>query len=398
MGLALNLANRGGHDRSKPHAAGVDESARERSRRSARVLVVDDEAPVRSMIGATLERQGYEVFLASSGSQAMELLEQNPFDLVLTDIVMQDGNGIALLERIHAEQSHLPVVMVSAIHDISVAIDSMRRGAYDYLLKPFEREHLVATVQRALDHRHALQENHNYQQNLEQVVTARTEMLRQAMEDLEHSYDVTLEALGDALDLKDSETEGHSKRVTAYTIALARAMGISPVEIKIIARGAFLHDIGKMAIPDEILRKPGKLTPDEEEVMRDHCTRGYHILRKIPFLSEAAAIVYTHQEHYDGNGYPSKLRGNEIPIGARIFAVADAMDAITSDRPYRRARSFDAAREEILRCSGTQFDPSVVEVFLKIPNELWHELRAEINGENHRFSSFDFSGTSKKRA
>src|ERR1035437_9784938 len=154
----------------------------------------------------------------------------------------------------HAQQPHLPVVMVTAIHDISVAIDSMRRGAYDYLLKPFDRERLVSTVERAEEHRHALEENRNYQQSLEQVVRARTEMLRQAMEELEHSYDVTLEALGDALDLKDSETEGHSKRVTAYTIALARAMGISPAEIKVIARGAFLHDIGKMAIPDDILR------------------------------------------------------------------------------------------------------------------------------------------------
>jgi putative nucleotidyltransferase with HDIG domain len=394
MGLASKLANQGGSDPAMPDADNTIDHVSVRARRPARVLVVDDEAPVRSMIGATLERHGYEVQLAISGLQAVDMLVQGPYDLVLTDIVMQDGNGIALLERIHADQPNLPVVMVSAIHDISVAIDSMRRGAYDYLLKPFEREHLVATVQRALDHRQALQESHNYQQNLEQVVRARTEMLRQAMEDLEHSYDVTLEALGDALDLKDSETEGHSKRVTAYTIALARAMGISPIEIKIIARGAFLHDIGKMAIPDEILRKPGKLTPEEEEVMRDHCTRGYHILRKIPFLSEAAAIVYTHQEHFDGNGYPSRLRGNEIPVGARIFAVADAMDAITSDRPYRKAQTFDQAREEILRCSGTQFDPSVVEVFLKIPNELWHELRAEINGENRHFSTFDFSGAS----
>jgi len=388
-GLAANLADLGGLGPFRQKAGSEDPRAGARTHRFARILVVDDEAPVRSMIGATLERQGFEVQLAVSGSQAVEMLTQGTFDLILTDIVMQDGNGIALLERIHAEQPNLPVVMVSAIHDISVAIDSMRRGAYDYLLKPFEREHLVATVQRALDHRQALQESHNYQQNLEQVVRARTEMLRQAMEDLEHSYDVTLEALGDALDLKDSETEGHSKRVTAYTIALARAMEISPVEIKVIARGAFLHDIGKMAIPDEILRKPGKLTPEEEDVMRDHCTRGYHILRKIPFLSEAAAIVYTHQEHYDGNGYPSRLKGNEIPIGARIFAIADALDAITSDRPYRKARSFDAAREEILRCSGTQFDPSVVEVFLKVPNELWNELRAEINGENRHFSTFD---------
>ena len=391
MRLASKLDNLGGSVPGIPAVGKSAEIGMVRAQKTPRILVVDDEAPVRSMIGATLERQGYEVQQAISGTQAVDFLVQGPYDLVLTDIVMQDGNGIALLERIHADQPHLPVVMVSAIHDISVAIDSMRRGAYDYLLKPFEREHLVSTVQRALDHRQALEESHNYQQNLEQVVRARTEMLRQAMEDLEHSYDVTLEALGDALDLKDSETEGHSKRVTAYTIALARAMGIPPAEIKVIARGAFLHDIGKMAIPDEILRKPGKLTPEEEEIMRDHCTRGYHILRKIPFLSEAAAIVYTHQEHFDGNGYPSRLRGNEIPIGARIFAVADAMDAITSDRPYRKARSFDQAREEVLRCSGTQFDPTVVDVFLKIPNQLWHELRAEINGENRRFSTFNIA-------
>lgn len=363
------------------------------SRKTARILVVDDENQVRTMIGSTLERNGFEVHLASNGREALEAITLNSFDLVLTDIVMQDVNGIALLERLHSQLPNLPVVMVTAIHDISVAIDSMRRGAYDYLLKPFEREHLMSTVHRALDHKQILDESHNYQQSLEQMVRARTEMLRHAMEDLEHSYDVTLEALGDALDLKDSETEGHSKRVTAYTIALARAMGIPPADIKVIARGAFLHDVGKMAIPDEILRKPGTLTTDEQTVMREHCTRGYHMLRKIPFLAGAAEIVFCHQEHFDGSGYPSGIRGHEIPVGARIFAVADTLDAITSDRPYRRARSFDAAREEILRCSGTQFDPSVVEVFLKIPNELWQELRSEISGQNKRFSTFQMTQT-----
>ena len=391
--MALNLAAMGAPNSPTNPLAAAEARKLSRLRRPARILVVDDESHVRSMIGATLEHQGYDVQLACSGRDALETLEHNAFDLVLTDIVMQDGNGIALLERIRGQQPNLPVVMVTAIHDISVAIDSMRRGAYDYLLKPFEREHLVSTVQRALDHREALQESHDYQQSLEQVVRARTEMLRQAMEELEHSYDVTLEALGDALDLKDSETEGHSKRVTAYTIALARAIGIPPAAIKVIARGAFLHDIGKMAIPDEILRKPGSLSPEEQEVMRDHCTRGYHMLRKIPFLAEAAEIVFSHQEHFDGSGYPSGLRGNEIPIGSRVFAVADTLDAITSDRPYRRARNFDIAREEILRCSGTQFDPAVVEVFLKIPNDLWHELRSEITGQNKRFSTFDIANT-----
>lgn len=360
--------------------------------RPARILVVDDEEPVRVMIGATLERQGHEVHFASSGREAYAALEQSVFDLVLTDIVMKDGNGIVLLERIRSQQPQIPVVMVTAIHDIGVAIDSMRRGAYDYLLKPFERHRLITTVQRALDHRQTLEESHSYQQSLEQVVQARTEMLRQAVEDLEHSYDVTLEALGDALDLKDSETEGHSKRVTAYTIALARAMGVDPITIKAVARGAFLHDIGKMAIPDEILRKPGPLTPEEQKLMREHCARGYHILRKIPFLAASAEIVYTHQEHHDGSGYPNGLRSDQIPIGARIFAVADTLDAITSDRPYRKARSFDAARQEILACSGTQFDPAVIEVFLKIPNELWQELRSEISGQERRFAAFDLPG------
>jgi putative nucleotidyltransferase with HDIG domain len=395
--LSLELTGATARISAMKVSADQETHALNRVRRPARILVVDDETHVRSMIGAALERQGYDVQLSSSGRDALEMMEENTFDLVLTDIVMQDGNGIFLLDRIRGKQPNVPVVMVTAIHDISVAIDSMRRGAYDYLLKPFEREHLVATVVRALEHRQALQESHNYQQNLEQVVRARTEMLRQAMEDLEHSYDITLEALGDALDLKDSETEGHSKRVTAYTIALARAMGISPAEIKVIARGAFLHDIGKMAIPDEILRKPAALTPEEQEVMREHCTRGFNILRKIPFLSEAAEIVFSHQEHYDGTGYPTRLRGGEIPIGARIFAVADTLDAITSDRPYRKASSFDAARQEILRCSGTQFDPSVVEVFLKIPNELWHELRSEITGQNKRFSTFDLAQPARIR-
>jgi putative nucleotidyltransferase with HDIG domain len=395
-GFCLILKSTGVKKADPSEIARKDDGAR--ARKPARVLVVDDETPVRTMMAAALERQGYTVELANGGREALAAMEMNTFNLVLTDIVMQDIDGIALLDRIHALQPYLPVVMVTAVHDISVAIDSMRRGAYDYLLKPFEREHLLSTVERALNHRQTLEETQNYHQSLEEMVRARTEMLRHAMEDLEHSYDVTLEALGDALDLKDSETEGHSKRVTAYAIALARAMGIPPEEIKVIARGAFLHDIGKMAIPDEILRKPGKLTPEEQELMREHCSRGYNMLRKIPFLAGAAEIVFCHQEHYDGKGYPNRLSGREIPIGARIFAVADALDAITSDRPYRKAHGFAEAREEILQCSGTQFDPAVVEVFLKIPDELWQELRSEISGQNKQYSTFDMAhvpGSSK---
>jgi len=272
------------------------------------------------------------------------------------------------------------------VHDISVALAAIRNGAYDYLLKPFEREQLLATVRRALENRRLKQENRAYQTSLESLVAARTEQLKKALVDLERSYDITLEALGDALDKKDAETEGHSKRVTAFTIAIARAMGLSKDQIAVIARGAFLHDIGKMAIPDAILRKPGKLTPDEILIMQEHCYHGYEILKKIPFLHEAAEIVYAHQEKYDGTGYPRGLKGEEIPLGARMFSVADTLDAITSDRPYRPAQSLTAARDEIKLWSGRQFDPRVVEVFLEMDTKIWPDLRKEVNAQVQRFA------------
>jgi putative nucleotidyltransferase with HDIG domain len=229
-------------------------------------------------------------------------------------------------------------------------------------------------------------ENRVYQTNLEALVDARTEQLRKTMADLERSYDITLEALGGALDLKDAETEGHSRRVTAFTIAIAKAMGVSSEHIHVIARGAFLHDIGKMAIPEAILRKPAKLTPEEAEIMREHCYQGFQLLKNIPFLTEAASIVYAHQEKYDGTGYPRGLKGEEIPLGARIFAVADTLDAIISDRPYRPAQSITAAREEIQRWSGRQFDPDVVKTFISMSESIWDDLRKEINGQINRFS------------
>lgn len=183
----------------------------------------------------------------------------------------------------------------------------------------------------------------------------------------------------EALDLKTAEAEGHSKRVTAFTIAIARAMGVPKEDISVIARGAFLHDIGKMALPDAILRKPGALTRDEVAVMREYCYRGYRILKSIPFFAECAEIVYSHQEHYDGTGYPRGLKGEQIPFGARLVAVANTSDAITSGGPYRVARSVAEAREEIRLRSGRQFDPEVVRVFLSMPENIWADLRKKID-------------------
>jgi putative nucleotidyltransferase with HDIG domain len=355
---------------------------------SERILVVDDEEAIREIVSSMLTAGGkYSCRQAGSGAEALALLESGEdFSLMLSDLMMAGMDGIALLERAKEKSPDMPVVMVTAVHDISVALAAIRNGAYDYLLKPFEREQLQATVRRALENRRLKLDNRKYQTELETLVDARTGQLHNAMRNLERSYDITLEALGDALDLKDAETEGHSKRVTAFTIAIANCMGLTDKQIRVIARGAFLHDIGKMAIPDAILRKPGALTPDEVTIMREHCYRGYQMLRKIPFLADASDIVYAHQERYDGTGYPRGLKGDEIPLGARIFSVADTLDAITSNRPYRPAQSLGAARKEIEVWSGRQFDPQVVKTFLSMPEDIWNDLRKQIDSQTYRFA------------
>src|SRR5712675_717185 len=343
-----------------------------------RILVVDDEEAIREIVASMLSSAGYKCRQAASGLEAIALLDSGEeFELMLSDLMMADLDGIGLLERTKERYPDMPVVMVTAVHDISVALAAIRNGAYDYLLKPFEREQLLNTVSRALENRRLKVENRTYQTNLESLVKARTDQLQAAMASLERSYDITLEALGDALDLKDAETEGHSRRVTAFTIAIAQRMGMPKDDIRVIARGAFLHDIGKMAIPDKILTKPDKLTPDEVDIMKEHAWYGYKIVKNIPFLSEASEIVYSHQEKFDGSGYPRRLKAEEIPLGARIFSIADTFDAITSDRPYRPRQSDEAARKEIAAWSGRQFDPRIVEVFLSMPDNIWDELRKD---------------------
>ena len=352
-----------------------------------RILVVDDEEAIREIVSSMLTFAGYSCLQAASGMEALAVLNSGEeFELMLSDLMMAELDGIGLLERTKERFPDMPVVMVTAVHDISVALAALRNGAYDYLLKPFERDQLLATVGRALENRRLKLENRTYQTNLESLVEARTDQLQTAMANLERSYDITLEALGDALDLKDKETEGHSRRVTAFTIAIARAMGLAGDQIRIIARGAFLHDIGKMAIPDDILRKPGKLTSEQTAVMREHCYKGYQIVKKIPFLQDACDIIYSHQERFDGTGYPRGLKGKEIPLGARIFAVADTLDAITSDRPYRSRQSDAAARKEIEEWTSRQFDPEVVQVFLAMPENIWEDLRKQIGNQAQHFA------------
>lgn len=197
---------------------------------------------------------------------------------------------------------------------------------------------------------------------------------------------MVLEAIGDLIGLKSPELERHCKRVTSFTVALARSMGLSGDQLRGIAEGAFLHDVGMIAVPDAILNKPGYLNQKEVLVLREHCLRGYDVVRKMPFLTEAAEIVYAHEEWYDGTGYPRGLHGEEIPLGARIFSVAHAFDAITCERAYRPARSTAAARQEIASLSGRQFDPHAVAAFLKTRDTVWESLRQEVDSQTRRFT------------
>ena len=348
-----------------------------------RILVCDDEEAIREVVSTLLEAQGYECTVVPDGSHAIQQIQNDSHDLVLSDIVMPEMDGMRLLRQLRSRDKDVPVIMVTAMHDISIALEAIRAGAYDYILKPFEKDQLYHSVGRALEHRHLVLENRSYQRNLEHLVAERTQQLSLTLRDLEQSYDYTLEALGGALDAKDAETEGHCQRVTAITILIAKVMNVERDSLRHIARGAFLHDIGKMGIPDQVLRKPGPLNEDERQMMRRHCDIGYSVLKRIPFLKEAAEIVLSHQEFYNGSGYPRGLKGDEIPLGARIFAVADTFDAMTSDRPYRKALPVSAAREEIQKFSGVQFDPRVVQAFLSKPDSFWGDIRKNIGDPFH---------------
>ena len=359
-------------------------------RKSTRLLVVDDDLAVREVMAEGLQIAGYAVTSAGNAAEALQQIEKSPFNLVLTDIEMPGGSGTELLRVVRDRYPELDVIMITAVVDIDVALRAIRNGASDYLTKPFNLEQVKITVERTLDKRRLIIENREYQQHLEAKVEERTRELteknqevQRLFEELQETYQDTLEALVQALDLRDTETQGHSLRVVEFTAEIALSLGIIEPELTEIRRGALLHDVGKIGIPDAILRKPAKLTPEEWEVMRTHPELGYQMLAGIRFLERPRDIVICHQERFDGTGYPRGLRGEQIPLGARIFAVADTFDAMTSTRPYRSGLPYEVARKEIVDWSGRQFDPRVVEAFLRITPDRWIEIRQDVSRRIH---------------
>jgi response regulator RpfG family c-di-GMP phosphodiesterase len=361
---------------------------------SSRILVVDDEVVFREGLARKLESMGYACECCARGREAIDLLSSGEYALVLADLSIPESGGIALLKEAMRVSPGIAVILVTSVLDIEVAVDALKDGAYDYITKPFSLEQVSISVSRALEKRRLLLENLNYRRTLEEQVASRTRQLEEALGVLEHTYHSTLVALSKALDSRDADSEGHSLRVTVYTKQLAQRLRLPDSGIRVIEQGVLLHDIGKIAIPDELLRNPGDLAGREWLLMRKHPEIGYRILSRIKFLRGAAEVVLHHHECYDGNGYPQGLKGDQIHLGARLFAVTDVLDDLTSNCRFHPAMSFEAAAAEIERMSGAQLDPEIVREFLKVPVSGWRGLRREIDVSPKR-SDFLRPGTGR---
>ena len=343
---------------------------------SPRILIVDDEVEITEILADLLSEE-YDCIRAGSAEEALTRLHEGEFQLVISDITMPGMSGLDMIPHVKEFAPDTVVVMISGMQTVESAIGALRLGAFDYLMKPFDLRQVEAVVKRALEHYDLVVAKQRYENHLEELVEQRTIELDKALNSLEAAYRSTLKALTAALETRDSETHGHSERVVTYSLRLGREYGLSSEEMKSLEFGSLLHDIGKIGVPDSILRKPAKLTEEEWVRMREHPFHGQQILRGIEFLQGASRVVAQHHEKWDGTGYPLGLRKEEIDICARIFSVADAFDAITSDRVYRRGKPYEAAAQELDDWAGRQFDPKVVEAFHRVPKEDWEELHRQ---------------------
>ncbi|MCU1268267.1 MAG: hypothetical protein JWM21_4585 [Acidobacteria bacterium] len=359
---------------------------------ASRILIVDDEREITEILSDLLSVD-LECETAGSAEEALARMRQKDFRLVISDITMPGMTGLEMVPHIKRLSPDTVVIMISGLQTVESAIEAMRLGAFDYVMKPFDLRQVEAVVKRALEHHELIVAKQRYENHLEELVEQRTAELDQALGSLEDAYRSTLKALTAALETRDSETHGHSERVVTYSLRLGRECGLDSAHMKALEFGSLLHDIGKIGVPDAILRKPAKLTEEEWVRMREHPMHGQQILRGIEFLDRASCVVAQHHEKWDGSGYPLGLSGEDIDICARIFAVADAFDAITSDRVYRRGKSYEAAAQELDEWAGRQFDAKVVEAFHRVPKEDWEELhRRSLRREKEDFEKHQLVG------
>ena len=317
---------------------------------------------------------------------ASEKISERNFDIVLSNYNLEDSNALELLASLQFLSPITTVILMGEKDSTNDVIQAFRTGAFDYLQRPFELDELEDSIGRAIIRCKTKRLKESYEERLEEVVNEKNAKLGKALEDVEHSYRATLKVLVQALETRDCETHGHSERVVTFSLRLGHELGLEEKELQDLEFGSLLHDIGKIGVPDSILRKPAKLTELEWDKMKLHPMKGYKILRNIPFLRGAATIVAEHHERWDGKGYPNQLRGEEIAFIARIFAVADAFDAMVSTRVYSKGITFEDAVGELEKNAGTQFDPVVVEAFKQVPKEDWEALR--IRSQNNRTEFF----------
>ena len=338
------------------------------------ILIADDEPEIREVLSELLS-ENYDCHVVASAEEVLARLRMGQFDVVVSDINMEGMSGLEMIPHVARIAPDASVIMVSGAQTVESAIEALRAGAFDYLMKPFDLRHVEAAVSRALEHTRLCESKRRYENYLEELVAERTAELDRTLASLEDSYRMTLKALAAALETRDRETHGHSERVVSFSLRLGRELNLSSEDLRALEFGALLHDIGKIGVPDAILHKPAQLCAEEWVNMRRHPVHGQQILQGIEFLEGAARVVGQHHEKWDGTGYPAGLRGDEIDLNARIFAVADAFDAITSDRVYRAGRSYEVAVAELDEFAGRQFDPEVVAAFHRVPREEWKELR-----------------------
>ena len=345
----------------------------------ATILIVDDEPAVLALVRDVLDDTGASLITAERAEQAVVYLREGRVDVLVADINLPGLSGIELLSQARTLDPTVVVIMMTGSRELDLAVEAIRTGADDYVVKPFSAGHLIESVSRGLMKRQLILGGKAYQELLESQVDQRSRQLQQVVRQLEQTYRETLQALGAALDTRDIATHAHSERVAQYALTLGRALQMNDTDLTILERGVYLHDIGKIGIPDRILLNRNRLTPQEWDVMKSHCELGYRLASQVEFLRDASKIILAHHEKFDGTGYPYGLSGRAIPFGARLFAVVDALDAITSDRPYRKARTFEHARDEISRSSGRQFDPVLVEAFDGIPLHVWSHIRESVH-------------------
>jgi putative nucleotidyltransferase with HDIG domain len=330
-----------------------------------RILIADDEEIICAVLSQRLTREGYSCVTAHNGKDALNYFYKEKFSLIISDIRMPEMDGLKLLQNVKAVRPTMMFIIMTGYPEIELAVEAIHLGVNDFLIKPFDLELAVFSVKKVLEQKKMEEELESYHRSLKKLVEERTEKLQQAYLTLKKAYLDSVKVLAEAIDAKDTYTRGHSDRVRRMSLQIAVSLGFTEERREVLEYGALLHDIGKIGIEDEILRKPGPLSPEEYQTIQQHPLVGVKIVEGIEFFKDKIPMIRSHHEHFDGKGYPDGLVGEAIPLEARIIAVPDAFDAMASLRPHRRTMSLENILLEMEKYKGKQFDPNILEIFLK---------------------------------